>query len=267
MIYDLQKASMTKRISAFMLDVILLVILVTGFMWIISAVTGYETYSNDLESGIGAIREKYGIEKITEEYKIDLDQYAVLTEEERAKYPEHIRETIENCIKEINSDPEIGKTYLMIMNLSILMVSLSLLFSFTVLEFIVPLVFKNGQTVGKKIFAIGVMRIDGIRITPVILFTRTYLGKYTLECMVPAIIILMMLFGVGSPIMIGVIALILLFQIILLIATKSNSCIHDILASTVTVDLPSQMIFDSVEARNEYRLRIHEDDAKNSKYF
>ena len=85
--------------------------------------------------------------------------------------------------------------------------------------------------------------------------------------MIPTIIVIMMIFGVGSYITLAVLFLIFLFQIILVIATKTNSFIHDILSSTVVVDLQSQMIFDSLEAKNEYILRLHSEDAQNAKYF
>ena len=136
-----------------------------------------------------------------------------------------------------------------------------------VLEFIVPICLKNGQTIGKKIFSIAVMRTDCVRVSPVVMFMRAILGKYTVETMIPTIIVIMMIFGVGSYVTLAVLFLIFLFQIILVIATKTNSFIHDILSSTVVVDLQSQMIFDSLEAKNEYILRLHSEDAKNAKYF
>jgi uncharacterized RDD family membrane protein YckC len=146
-------------------------------------------------------------------------------------------------------------------------VSLSFLFSYLILEFIVPLLFKNGQTIGKKIFSIAVMRVDGVKVNGVILFIRSIIGKYTIETMIPVIILLMMRFGVGSYVTLGVIVLIGLFQIVLLIATKTNSVIHDVLSSTVVVDFQSQMIFDSVEAKQEYQRKIHSEESKNAKYF
>lgn len=256
MIYDLQKASILKRFSAFLLDFILTVILITGFMWGISAITGYDAYQDTLKNKIAEIEQEYNISAIKEEHKVDIDSFSLMTEEERAKLPQEVQDTLTNCIKDINSDPEIGQAYLMIMNLTLLMVSLSLLFSITIVEFIIPLIFKNGQTVGKKIFSIAVIRVDGVRVTPMIMFARAVLGKYTLETMIPVILILMMVFGVGSIITVAVVILIALLQIILLIATKTNSFIHDIFASTVTVDLQSQMIFDSVEAKIEYQKRL-----------
>ena len=72
MINDLQKASLMKRFMAFLLDLILLVILVTGFMWILSSVTNYDSYSNAMSDKIAEIKESYGVLAITEEYEIDL---------------------------------------------------------------------------------------------------------------------------------------------------------------------------------------------------
>ena len=46
---DLQKASMLKRISAFILDVILLAVAITGFAFFLSAVTGYDSYNEKLD--------------------------------------------------------------------------------------------------------------------------------------------------------------------------------------------------------------------------
>ena len=46
---DLQKASMLKRISAFILDVILLAVAITGFAFFLSAVTGYDSYNESLK--------------------------------------------------------------------------------------------------------------------------------------------------------------------------------------------------------------------------
>lgn len=266
MIYDLQKASLLKRFSAFLLDIILMIILITGFMWIFSIATGYESYSDTLSAQMKEIEQSHGIPAITEKYKIDIDRYVALTEEERAQYPEDVRNTIETCIKEINSNLEISQTYMMIMSLTIMMISLSIFFSILILEFIIPLWLKNGQTIGKKIFSIAVMRIDGVKVTPVIMFVRSILGKYTIEIMIPVIIILMAFFGIANIVTIGVVLLIGLFELGLVVFTKTNSMIHDVLSSTVTVDLASQMIFDSPEAKQEYQLRIHKEDAKNANY-
>ena len=51
-IYDLQKGSLLKRASAFILDGILLVILAVGFAFAASAIFHYNTYSDMYSDGI-----------------------------------------------------------------------------------------------------------------------------------------------------------------------------------------------------------------------
>lgn len=47
--FDLQKASMLKRASAWLLDVILLSVLATGFALLLSAAFGYDNYNDNLQ--------------------------------------------------------------------------------------------------------------------------------------------------------------------------------------------------------------------------
>ena len=49
MIFDLQKASMWKRISAFLFDIILLVIAVVGFAFLISCIVGFDKHNTALD--------------------------------------------------------------------------------------------------------------------------------------------------------------------------------------------------------------------------
>ena len=151
-------------------------------------------------------------------------------------------------------------------SLTMVIVSMSILFSYLIWEFFIPLRLKNGQTFGKKIFGIGVMREDGIKVTAPLLFIRTILGKFTIETMVPVLIIIMLFFGTIGITGLLTLGLILLLQIILMIATRTNSTIHDVLAKTVVVDLSSQMIFDSEEALVEYKKKVHAEQAARQTY-
>ena len=254
MIYDLQKASFLKRVSAWLLDFILIVILITGCAWGISAALNFSQNSEELDTIISGYEEKFGLN-----FSITYDEYDEMTEQEKKYFNDSYNEVIKD-------EAYIRLTNLIFYSL-ITIVSLSLFISHFVLEFVVPLLFKNGQTIGKKVFSIAVMRVDGVKVTPVIMFVRAILGKYTIEVMIPVIILLMMRFGVGSIVTLAVVVLIVLFNLVLVIATKTNSFIHDIISSTVVVDLQSQMIFDSVEAKKEYQMRLHNEEVKNSKYF
>ena len=111
------------------------------------------------------------------------------------------------------------------------------------------------------------MRVDGVKITTPILFIRTILGKFTIETMIPVLMILMLYFGAIGAMGIIVTALIIIFNIGLLVATKTNSAIHDALSQTVTVDMSSQLIFNSTEEMIEYKQRIHAEEASKASYF
>jgi uncharacterized RDD family membrane protein YckC len=161
-------------------------------------------------------------------------------------------------VEALSSDATAVKMYTLLLNYSFIILSFSILIGYLLMEFLIPLLFKNGQTLGKKIFGIAVMREDGVRISSTLLFVRTVLGKYTLETMIPVLIFLMILFYAMNPIIgLGVVAAILIAQAVLLIATKTRSLLHDKLSHTVTVDFSSQLIFDTPEELLAYKQRIH----------
>ena len=266
MIYDLQKASLVKRFSAFLLDFILLAMLFTGAMLAVSSITNYDSYFNKLEERLTTIQENYNIPEIEKNHSIYFNEFQYMTEDERTTLPEEVLEAYSKCTEAMSKDTVTIKLYETIMSLSILIVSTSMLVAFLILEFLIPLLFKNGQTIGKKVFSIAVMRKDGIKISPMVLFIRAILGKYTVGTMVPIVMLIMLLFGSSPIASIAIILLILILQVVLLFTTKTRSLIQDYLASTVVVDLQSQMIFDSIEAKQEYQLRLHKEVVDKANY-
>lgn len=264
--YDLQKASLMKRFSAFLLDFVLLIIVFTGAMLGIASITNYDTHFNGLESRLTEIQEKHGIPQLEESSGILFNEFQYMFDEEKSSLPEEVLNAYTACTQEMNEDTVTIKLYETIMTLSILIVSISMLLAYLILEFAVPLLFKNGQTLGKKIFSIAVMRTDSVKLSPMLLFIRTILGKYTICTMIPLVMLLMLLFGSTSIIAISIIILILLLQVILFITSKNRSLIHDYISSTVVVDFQSQMIFDSLEAKQEYQLRLHKEAAEKASY-
>lgn len=250
---DLQKASMLKRISAYTFDMILLVCLVMALAMVLSGIFGYDDYNAQMDAAYEKYGQMYGVD-----VSISLEDYEKLSEGEKARY--------EEALAALNQDPEATRTYSMVVNLTLVITSLAILLGYLVLELLVPLWLGNGQTLGKKIFGIALMRTDGVKITPFMMFVRTVLGKYTLETMIPVLIIIMLLFQMVGLMGTLILGLILLLQVILLIATHTNSALHDLLACTVAVDMASQMIFDSPEARLEYQKRISAEAAYKAEY-
>lgn len=247
--YDFQKANMWKRISAALCDFILLAIVVVGIALLLSAVLGYDNYVTQFNDFKAAYEE---------EYDIDLQaDYDSLSDEEKAR--------VDAADKAFASDADVNYVYGMVVNFTFIIVIFSILIGYVLVEFVIPLIFKNGQTLGKKIFGVAVMREDGVRLSPTLLFVRTVLGKYTVEAMIPVLIIIMISLGVMGIIGTVVVIAMLIAQIVLLIATKARTPLHDKLAHTVTVDYASQMIFDTPEDMIAYKKRIHAESVENER--
>ena len=166
-----------------------------------------------------------------------------------------------------SKDEEMIKAYTMVMNLPLLIVTLGILCAIVVLELIVPLIFKNGQTVGKKIFAIAVMHDDGIRVNGVYMFIRTIIGKFTFETMIPVYLITMILMGTASIVTIAVLVAIPVLQIILLCVTKNRQTIHDLLAKTIAVDIRSQKFFNNEQELLDFKSQQAAEEAEKKAYF
>lgn len=253
MLGDVQKASMWKRISAYIFDMILLGILAVGLAALLSFALGYDGYAARLDAAYEKYENEYGVT-----FGITEDEYLAMPEEERALF--------DKASEAVSADSEALYCYNMVINLTLIITTFSILLAYIGLEFVVPLLFKNGQTLGKKIFGLALMRNDGVKINSVSLFIRTVLGKFTIETMVPVLIIMMILLGSMGVVGVIVLGLILLLEIVLLIATKNNCAIHDLLANTVAVDFASQKIFDSAEEMIEYKKRLHAEDVAKREY-
>ena len=162
MIYDLQKASMWKRISAYLFDGIMTAVLAVFFIWILSAVMGVDAHQAAVQAGYEKYSAEYGVDM-----QMDSETYAKLTETELT--------ALENAYAAMNADQETVHAYNMYISIGMVSVSLGTLLAFLIWEFFLPLLLGNGQTLGKKIFGLGLMRQDGVKISPLSLFVRTVL--------------------------------------------------------------------------------------------
>lgn len=253
MIYDLQRANMLKRISAWLLDAILLCIAATLMAFLLSAALNYDSYDARLEARYAHFEAEYGVTRDLTQAQVD-----AMTAAERAN--------LEAASKAISEDEETLYAWNMMLQLMILITSIGILLAYVVLEFTFPMVLGNGQTIGKKVFGIGVMRQDGVKINGVCLFIRTVLGKYAIETMIPVMMVLMLFFGTIGTLGWLIVGAILIAQIALLAATKERCMIHDKLANTVTVDIASQLIFNTPEDLISYKQKAAAEKAASQPY-
>lgn len=263
MIYDIQKAGILKRFSAALLDFFLIVILAVGIMWFMSWATGIGKYSDTFQKYRKQYEKTYNVD-----FEITADEYEKLAEDKQTMgTAEEYKENYSKAYKELFDAPGVAKASKMLLALPLLIITISILIPAVVFEFVIPLCLKNGQTVGKKVFNLGVVFKNSVKISNFALFVRAILGKYTIEMMVPAMLLLMVFYyNVMGIIGLVVVGLLLIMQIVILIVTKTNSCIHDVLANTAVVDMQTQMVFDSADELISYKEQLHEEEVKKADY-
>lgn len=253
MVYDLQKAGLWKRIAAWMFDAILTGILAVGLALLLSAVLGYDGYSQELEASYAQYEQEYNMT-----FDVTQEEYAAMSESERQNY--------DAAYAALTADDAVLYYYNMTLNLTMIITTLGILLAVLLWEFLLPLFLGNGQTLGKKIFGLCLVRNDGVRVNTLQLFTRSVLGKFTIEIMVPVCILLMLYWGItGLP---GTLCLLVLSaaQLICLIVSHHNCAIHDLLAGTAVVDITSQMIFRNTEELIAFKQRVAADQAARQPY-
>ena len=117
---------------------------------------------------------------------------------------------------------------------------LASLLAFLIWQFILPLILKDGRTVGKKLFGLAVVRTNCVKMSTPVLFVRSMVGLYAMETMAVAFLCLLGTVGIIAAILVQVL------QIWVLVKTPMQS-IHDLLSDTVVVDYSSQQIFETQE--------------------
>ena len=250
---------MLKRVSAYILDLILILILIVGIAWGLASALDFNGYQTRLDEIKSEYLLEYGVDPDKDgDGLVSEAEYAALTDAEKKSYAA--------ADAAFSKNEEALHCYSMMMSLALLITSLSIFAGFLALEFAVPMLLGNGQTVGKKIFSIAIMHTNGTRVRSVSLFIRTVLGKYTVETMIPVIIILMLMFADAGAIGVLLLFTILALELILPLCTSLHTSLHDIIASTVAVDMQSQMIFDTTEEMLAYKKRIHQESVEKAPY-
>ena len=260
--FDIQKATVSKRISAFLFDLIIFFVLVIGLGSIFSGIVGYDEESAKLEEITAAYTQEYIYDAFNTENGTTLtpDEIDKKLNEEYDTYKEWYEPQVELANAALRADEKAMDIYFNVIMLSILNITISILIAYVLLEIVVPLLFKNGQTIGKKTFGIALMRIDGVKISPLQLAVRTILGKFTIETMIPLLVILSVYFSLLSPDLVlfglAVIVVLIIVEGVLFFKSGMTDFIHDKMALTLCVDAQSQLIFNNEEELIEYK-RTH----------
>lgn len=253
MVNDLQKAGIWKRIAAWMFDMILLSVIAVGFVYLLSVALGYDGYSNTLNEAFARYETEYGVV-----FDIAHEEYQTMTEDQKQNY--------DTAYAALIADDEAMYAYHMMLNLTLLITSGGILLGIMLWEFMIPLWLGNGQTLGKKIFSLCLVRNDGVQINTMQLFVRALLGIFTIETMIPVYILLMLFWGTIDLTGTAIILALLIAQVLCLALTGNHSAIHDLLAGTVVVDMSSQTIFRTTEDLIAYQKKVAAERAARQAY-
>lgn len=240
---DLQKASMWKRISAWLFDTILLACMVCLFGVILSFGLDFDGQYDKLNAHYVRYESQYGID-----FDVTQEAYALMDAQEKAEYEEKYNRAYEALI----ADTEAMRQYGLVVNLVMLIMSIGTLLAYLLMELLIPIWLKNGQTLGKKIFNISVVRVDSVKLSGVQLFVRTILGKYAIGTMVPVYVLILLFMGSLGILGIAILAGLVIAQAVCLLAGGEGRAIQDRLAGTVVVDFASQRIFKNREELAAY---------------
>lgn len=269
---SLQKADIWKRISAFLCDATCIIFVSLAVMLPLIFITRLNEHASMANERREAIIKEAGYvlpDEVPEdneeggENSIPKENIYPNSYEEKNSLSGDALERYKETEAKILSDEVYVKEFTLFVSISLIIITFSILLSFLIFEFTIPLLFKNGQTLGKKVFGVAVMRADGVKITPSLLFLRAIVCKFTLETMVP-IMALVAAAIFQWWVMAGILIIgILLLQAILLFFTKERTPIHDTCTYTVAVDMGSQKIFNTAEEKAEYIAKIQRELAED----
>lgn len=247
---DFYKAKPLKRLAAYAIDMILLLAITVGVVAGMFSALGYWNYKDELNAHYTRYEQEYGVEiDVTAEAK------TAMSDEEIAKRTE--------ALAAMEKDERVQHVMYSIVYILLGSIAAGLLVAHLILEVMLPLIFKNGQTVGKKLMGLCVMHKHHVRVGAVQIICRAVLGKYFIETLIPVAIILTRnitnpdsVISLVGTVLLPVIAMV---QGFLVLMSQANCGIHDKLFNTVVADFKEQYIFDTLDERIDFEEAYEEE--------
>ena len=236
---DLQSAAVSRRLFAFVTDLILASILIAGVYLLLSAILRPNRYNARYQEILTDYEARYNVSFDTTQ-----EQFDEMDEAGKANYRE--------AVNAMNADEDANRAIRTSYRLTFLIFISGILLAMLILEFLIPLWLGDGRTLGKRLFGLGVMRRNGIRVGSASLFVRAVIGKGVLEVIFPVLILLTAISGMTGIFGIVLLAALMVAQIAVYIRSRAGVLLHDLLSDTVVIDWASQRIFRDETERDAY---------------
>ena len=222
---DQRMAHFARRIGAAIVDIFItfLIGIVIGIF--LCRLFGFRKYYDVYEQDIHRFEEQYNVV-----FDVSAEEFDSYSEEDIEKY--HI------AYDALANEETASSHYTNLVKTVVFGFAMGVFFGFVITDFCIPLLLKNGRTLGKKLFYLCVVSEDGNPVTALKLLNRAVIGKYVVETMLPAYIIIMVAFQVFNAAVCLILGIaLLIFQIVLFFGKKPR-LLHDIFAKTLAVDFP-----------------------------
>ena len=213
---------MFRRFGAFILDLCLVVVLTVLIALPLRGLSGYASTSDRMNAIFERIAAEHGVD-----INIANQQYDALSEDEKL--------AIDAALLDISEDVEAAELYTKTVRLLFIVIFSSLLVSVVLLELVLPLTFKNGQTIGKKLMKLEVQRRDREPLNLVTMLLRSISGKFFIDYGLPVFFFLSFVYANAGRIPLIGLLMLTLGQIVSIAVTSDRRAIHDIIAGTVVV--------------------------------
>lgn len=231
---DFYKAHPLKRIAAFVIDTILLLAITLGVVAAMHSSMDYAAHEKTYEQACVKYGQQFGVDLTASR-----TEQSELTEEEIEIYTK--------AWEAFNADEEAMNAVKSMLGISLLSTAVGLFAGYVVLEVMLPLIFGNGQTIGKKLLGLCVMHKYHVRVSVMQVIYRAIVGKYFIGVMIPVAMFQLRNYGVlgtTASLVMGIIAMVQGFMVLM---SQANCGIHDKLFKTVVADFNEQHIFDTME--------------------
>jgi uncharacterized RDD family membrane protein YckC len=249
-----------KRLAAWFIDIILIIVVATGVALMTSAIYGYDSYNNkcyqkEIEYGIYVEDPKGELSFEDKTYTICYEVEGITKEEASTRYEKLYQDSE---YREAYSKRSIGQ---------VIIITTAIVISITIFELIVPLILKHGRTIGMKFFDIGYVTDEGIDVGVKEVFIRFLFGKLVVGALIPYSGIMLSFLMPTQYTIVGFVAIfgVIGINLLLLFTTPEKRGIHDFIAKCVPCDNSCQIYFKTIEELS--KAKAEDERIKNEKKY
>ena len=234
--YGIYNAKLFNRIAAFLVDCIIILVVFVAV---------------DLVATQKIANKVWGYDNLMDQYEQYQIDYGIAYFDTDGNL---VYNNVDSSVTEaFQNDQAVQKVASQISWISVMVISINLFVGELIAFLILPLIFKNGKTVGKLLMHMGLATNQGVRIKFWQLLARFLIGIFAVE----TVLSLEFIYLLGIPVPIPLVG-----SAIVMFATKRHQALHDLIAGTQVVDTDKTIILDSLSEREAHAAEYAQEKAQ-----